>query len=99
MPYQNTPTSDTHRYKVIFVFRKDCSSDAPVFLFCIFVQNYFLNMARDKNNGFNPRVIICEEHGEKGLKVAQKIEMVFMMAKAIDAADERRRCSGSEKND
>ncbi|MBQ8049058.1 MAG: hypothetical protein IJ271_05605 [Bacteroidales bacterium] len=56
-------------------------------------------MARDKNNGFNPRVIICEEHGEKGLKVAQKIEMVFMMAKAIDAADERRRCSGSEKND
>ena len=93
-------------------------------------------MARDKNNGFNPRVIICEEHKSfvgpladigrihppeedrnifeeiinlrptrtrreegKRLTPAQKIEMVFMMAKAIDAADERRRCSGSEKND
>lgn len=56
-------------------------------------------MARDKNNGFNPRVILCKEHGEKGLTPAQKIEMVFMMAKAVDGADERRRCSGSEKND
>ena len=93
-------------------------------------------MARDKNNGFNPRVILCKEHkplvgaladigrihppeedknvfeeiiylrptrahrGEgKRLTPAQKIEMVFMMAKSIDAADERRRCSGSEKND